>query len=66
MNAPAIRTLTLSERNVSDLLNALNDREGVLGADYQAALRADSHSKVEALKAEMARIRDLAYRLVDR
>lgn len=53
-------TLMLSKGNLDVLLSALNDREGILAADYESARRAGSDSLAESLRRDMQALRTLA------
>lgn len=47
------------------ILNALNDREGVLSSDWEAASRANSIALVESISAEMRDVRTLANKIAN-
>lgn len=57
---PQHTTLMLSKGNLDVLLNALNDREGILAGDYERARRAGSDALAESLRGDMATVRTLA------
>ena len=53
-------TTALTTAQLNLILTALNDREGVLATDYEAALRANSVALVASISAEMRDVRALA------
>lgn len=52
--------MDLSLEQISILLQALNDREGVLSGDYERAFKANGVAKIEWLKGELAKVRAVA------
>lgn len=55
--------MILSAEDMALLLEALNDRESVLGAEYEAARRANSVALQKQLSGKLNAVRDMAYRL---
>ena len=53
-------TTALTTPQLGLILTALNDREGVLATNYEAARRANSDARVAAISAEMRDVRALA------
>ena len=53
-------TTALTTAHLNLILTALNDREGVLSTDYEAAQRANSDALVASIRAELRDVRALA------
>lgn len=54
----------LTDTEIELLLQALNDREGVLSTDWEAASRANSTALTERLRNELINVRALAHKLI--
>lgn len=55
--------VNLTPAEIETLLNALNDREGVLSTDWEAATRANSVAGKAYLSKRLDAVRALAYKL---
>lgn len=58
-------TTALTTAQLGLILTALNDREGVLCSDYEAAQRANSDALVASISAELRDVRTLANKIAN-
>ncbi len=63
MNTADLIRIELTEQDLTILFDALNDREGTLAADYERSFKASGVAKIEWLKGELKKVRDLAGKL---
>ena len=53
----------MSATELNLILNALNDREGVLASEWEAANRANSSALMRKLSNEIDEVRELGYKI---